>query len=77
VHRRLRFLRPVRSALERIPGPLASGLRDGKGVSLRVLRRILQALEAKPTAGWALRRGQLVHGVDDPVEYLLALREYP
>lgn len=64
------------SALERIPGPLASGLRDGKKVSLRVLRRILQALEAKPTAGWALRRGQLVHGVDDPIEYLLALRDY-
>jgi pimeloyl-ACP methyl ester carboxylesterase len=64
------------SALERIPGPLASGLRDGNKVALRVLRRILQVLEAKPTAGWALRRGQLVHGVDDPIEYLLALRDY-
>ena len=64
------------SALERIPGPLAAGLREGKKASLVVLRRILKVLEAKPTAGWALRRGQLVHGVDDPVEYLLALREY-
>jgi pimeloyl-ACP methyl ester carboxylesterase len=64
------------SALERIPGPLAAGLREGKKVSLRVLGQILKVLEAKPTAGWALRRGQLVHGVDDPIEYLLALREY-
>ena len=31
---------------------------------------------AKPTAGWALRRGQLVHGVGSPIDYLLALREY-
>jgi len=37
---------------------------------------ILQTLEARPTAGWALRRGQLVHGADDPVECLLALRDY-
>jgi pimeloyl-ACP methyl ester carboxylesterase len=64
------------SALERIPAPLASGLRDGKGVSLRLLRPILRALVSKPTAGWALRRGQLVHGVDDPVAYLLALRDF-
>jgi pimeloyl-ACP methyl ester carboxylesterase len=64
------------SALERIPAPLAPGLRDGKDVSRRVLRRVLTVLEAKPTAGWALRRGQLVHGVDDPIEYLLALRDY-
>lgn len=64
------------SAVERIPGPLRAGLRDGSGVSRRVLGRILKALEAKPTAGWALRRGQLVHGVDDPLGYLASLRDY-
>jgi len=64
------------SALERIPRPLASGLRDHKPVPLALLRRILAVLGAKPTAGWALRRGQLVHDVDAPVEYLLALRDY-
>jgi hypothetical protein len=40
------------------------------------LGRILRVIEAKPTAGWAIRRGQLVHGVSDPIEYLRALREY-
>jgi alpha-beta hydrolase superfamily lysophospholipase len=64
------------SALERIPGPLASGLRERKPFSLTVLRQILRVLAAQPTAGWALRRGQLVHGVGDPIEYLLCLREY-
>jgi alpha-beta hydrolase superfamily lysophospholipase len=64
------------SALERIPGPLASGLTDGRSTAAAVLRRVLRALERKPTAGWALRRGQQVHGADDPVAYLLGLREY-
>jgi alpha-beta hydrolase superfamily lysophospholipase len=64
------------SALERIPGPLADGLTAGRGAAIAVLRRILARLERKPTAGWALRRGQLVHGATDPVGYLLALREY-
>jgi alpha-beta hydrolase superfamily lysophospholipase len=64
------------SALERIPGPLASGLTAGRGPAVAVLRRILASLEGRPTAGWALRRGQLVHGATDPVGYLRALREY-
>jgi hypothetical protein len=33
-------------------------------------------LARKPTAGWALRRGQFVHGAASPIEYLLALRAY-
>lgn len=64
------------SAIERIPGPLRSGLQDGGGLSRRVLKRILKTLETKPTAGWALRRGQLVHGVEGPIEYLEAVRDY-
>ena len=64
------------SALERIPGPLAAGLTGGRSAPTAVLRRILAVLERKPTAGWALRRGQLVHGAADPIRYLLALREY-
>jgi pimeloyl-ACP methyl ester carboxylesterase len=64
------------SAIERIPGPLRSGLDESGGLARRVLGRILNAVEAKPTAGWAIRRGQLVHGVDDPLAYLNALREY-
>ena len=64
------------SALERMPGPLASGLRAGKHGATVTAGRILGFLAGKPTAGWALRRGQLVHGVSDPLEYLMALRDY-
>jgi hypothetical protein len=40
------------------------------------LAQILERLAAKPTAGWALRRGMLVHGVDDPLAYVDALHEF-
>ncbi|HTX26278.1 MAG TPA: alpha/beta fold hydrolase [Streptosporangiaceae bacterium] len=63
-------------ALRRIPGPLIKGISDGQPLAAAVLRRVLRALASKPTAGWALRRGQLVHGVASPIDYLLALREY-
>jgi alpha-beta hydrolase superfamily lysophospholipase len=64
------------SARQRIPGPLASALDGGSGARTAVLRRILNALAANPTGGWALRRGQLVHGVDDPLDYLRSLRDF-
>lgn len=64
------------AALRRIPGPLAAGITHGQPLASAVLRRVLGSLASKPTAGWALRRGQLVHGVASPVDYLLALREY-
>jgi pimeloyl-ACP methyl ester carboxylesterase len=64
------------SALQRLPAWLASGLVQGQRASKAALRQILRVVAAKPTAGWAIRRGQLVHGVEDPLEYLLALRDY-
>jgi len=64
------------AALERIPGALARGLTDTRGTAAAVLRRVLRVLERKPTAGWALRRGQQVHGAADPVSYLRSLRDY-
>jgi alpha-beta hydrolase superfamily lysophospholipase len=68
------------AALERLPGPLAAGLADAAAgrPSRRaaLLRGLLELMERRPTAGWALRRGQLVHGVSGPLEYLLALRDY-
>ncbi len=64
------------TALERVPKPLASGVVNGRRSATAVLRGILRSLAAKPTAGWALRRGLLVHGVRDPLEYLLTLRDY-
>ena len=64
------------AALRRVPGPLARGLTRPGSLARAALCRVLQALASKPTAGWALRRGQLVHGVASPLDYLLALREY-
>jgi alpha-beta hydrolase superfamily lysophospholipase len=64
------------SALDRMPGPLAAGVKDGRPRPTAVLSRILRYLERQPTAGWALRRGQLAHGAASPVEYLNALRDY-
>ena len=64
------------AALERMPPPLAQGLRDGKLWARIAIRPILRTLAAKPTAGWALRRGMLVHGVATPLAYLDSLREF-
>jgi pimeloyl-ACP methyl ester carboxylesterase len=64
------------SALGRMPGPLASGLREGRPRATAVAGRILRRVARQPTAGWALRRGQFVHGSSDPLAYFLALREY-
>jgi alpha-beta hydrolase superfamily lysophospholipase len=62
--------------LARLPGPLAGGVRSGRGWATTVLRRVVGSLITKPTAGWALRRGQLVHGIDDPLILLEAMRDY-
>lgn len=64
------------AALARMPAPLARGFRNGRRLPTGVLRRILGRLERRPTAGWALRRGQLVHGVASPTAYLDELRRY-
>ena len=64
------------SALERIPPPLVAGLDGSSRWKAAVLGAVLRILARKPTAGWALRRGQLVHGVGSPMAYLRSLREY-
>lgn len=62
--------------LDRMPGALASRLRAGNAAAEAVARPILTSVMRRPTAGWALRRMQLVHGIDDPIDLLNALREY-
>jgi pimeloyl-ACP methyl ester carboxylesterase len=64
------------AAIERIPSFLRGGLDNEKSVAGTALRRVIRTLNAKPTAGWALRRGQLVHGVSDPISYLRLLPDY-
>jgi len=62
------------AALRRLPAPLASGLAEGRPSA--VLRALMSQVTKRPTAGWSLRRGQLVHGAADPVTYLEMLRDY-
>lgn len=64
------------SALERIPEVLRQGYLDGRPLPTKLITKVLTILERKPTAGWALRRGQLVHGVDSPTAYLTALKDF-
>jgi dienelactone hydrolase len=63
-------------AVSRIPKPLRTGFVEGRPRSTSILRKILDTVAAKPTAGWALRRGQLVHGTASPLDYLRGLPDY-
>ncbi len=69
------------AALARLPSPLAAGFRERRSTATRLVTRILRSVARKPTAGWALRRGQLVHGIDSavgPASYLeRATRVHP
>jgi alpha-beta hydrolase superfamily lysophospholipase len=62
--------------LERLPAPLARRAAAGRRRARMVVGRLLKLVAGKPTAGWALRRGMLVHGVDEPLMLLDAMREY-
>lgn len=64
------------SAIERLPGPLVAGLDPRNRVRRWLLSKVLGIVAAKPTAGWALRRGQLVHGASSPLGYLESLRPF-
>jgi alpha-beta hydrolase superfamily lysophospholipase len=62
--------------LARLPHPLADGLRADRPWARAATARIAAHLLRKPTAGWALRRGLIVHGAATPLDYLDALRDY-
>ncbi len=64
------------ASIRRVPGVLAHQLPDGNGAMLRVLDRLIAGVMAKPTAGWALRRNLLVHGLDDPLEFFRIAPQY-
>ena len=63
-------------ALTRMPKPLANGYEGGHAWAREALKTLLRQLSEKPTGGWAIRRGMTVHGVDSPLAYFDALREY-
>jgi alpha-beta hydrolase superfamily lysophospholipase len=62
--------------LERLPRPLASGVAAGRARARRLTASLMKLVMRKPTAGWALRRGMLVHGVEDPLALIDAMREF-
>jgi pimeloyl-ACP methyl ester carboxylesterase len=64
------------AAASRLPGFLARQLPDGRPSLLRLLARVLRVVMRKPTAGWALRRNVLVHGVEDPLEFFRLAPQY-
>ncbi|MBS1848360.1 MAG: alpha/beta fold hydrolase [Actinobacteria bacterium] len=64
------------ASVQRVPGFLARELPDGNPRLLGLLRRILGIVMRKPTAGWALRRNLLVHGLDDPLAFFADARRY-
>jgi hypothetical protein len=60
----------------RLPGFLARQLPDGNGALLHLLDRLVRAVMSKPTAGWAMRRNLMAHGLTDPLEYFKIAPQY-
>lgn len=63
-------------AIARIPEPLAQGYEAGDQAARAALAEILDGLARKPTAGWGLRRGVVVHGVDSPLAYFDVMKDF-
>ena len=60
----------------RVPAFIARELPDGKPFVLAILNRILSRRLRHPTAGWGLRRGLWVHGVNSPLAYVKLTQDY-
>jgi pimeloyl-ACP methyl ester carboxylesterase len=60
----------------RVPGFIARQLPNGNAAILALLNLILRRRLRHTTAGWGLRRGLWVHGVDDPLGYLRLTADY-
>lgn len=64
------------ASVSRVPGLFAKQLPNGNPTLLRLLDRTLTSVLGKPTAGWALRRNLLVHGLTDPLAYFRMAPDY-
>jgi pimeloyl-ACP methyl ester carboxylesterase len=60
----------------RLPGFLARQLPDGNPAAAGLLGRIVGSVMKKPTAGWAMRRNLMVHGLTDPLGYFRIAPQY-
>jgi pimeloyl-ACP methyl ester carboxylesterase len=67
-----------RAALTRLPLPAAwkADLPRGPRWLIPILRALLARMARKPSAGWALRRGMLTHGVATPWDYFAETARY-
>jgi pimeloyl-ACP methyl ester carboxylesterase len=64
------------AAQTRLPRVLARQLPNGNRLLLAVLARLLDRVAAHPSHGWGLRRGQWVHSVASPLDYLRVTQAY-
>jgi hypothetical protein len=64
------------AAASRLPDFLAAQLPHGRPGLLRLLDRLARFVMSKPTAGWALRRNLMVHGLTDPLEFFRIAPQY-
>lgn len=64
------------ASASRLPGFLAKQLPEGNPFLLGLLDRLIRGVMGKPTAGWALRRNLMVHGLSEPIEYFRMAPEY-
>jgi pimeloyl-ACP methyl ester carboxylesterase len=64
------------AAARHLPGFLARQLPDGNPALLRLLDRLARSVMNKPTAGWAMRRNLLAHGLSGPLEYFTIAAQY-
>ena len=60
----------------RLPGFVARQVPNGNRLVLAALDRLLRRRLRHPTAGWGLRRGLWVHGVDSPLGYVRLAEAY-
>jgi acetyl esterase/lipase len=67
-----------RAMLGRLPLPKAwtADLPRGPRWLVKLLRFLMARVAKKPTAGWALRRGMLAHGVATPWDYFVDSARY-
>jgi pimeloyl-ACP methyl ester carboxylesterase len=64
------------ATVSRLPGAFAAQLPNGRPALLHLLNRIATFVMKKPTAGWALRRNLMVHGLTSPLEYFRMAPQY-
>lgn len=64
------------AVLERIPAPLRKEIPDGNAAAVGTVSALMDSIMKKPTAGWNLRRGLYVNGVDSMMDYIRDARRY-